>query len=73
MAAQRPHDPTTPSAPGLSPTVKALGVVSLCTDFSSEMVYPITPILLTRVLGAPVWSIGLIEGIAESTASLLKL
>jgi MFS family permease len=37
------------------------------------MVYPITPILLTRVLGAPAWTIGLIEGIAESTASLLKL
>jgi MFS family permease len=37
------------------------------------MVYPITPILLTRVLGAPAWTVGLIEGIAESTASLLKL
>src|SRR5690348_8788739 len=57
----------------LSPTVKALGFVSLCTDVSSEMVYPLTPTFLTRILGAPAWTVGLIEGIAESTASLLKL
>lgn len=60
-------------APGLSPTVRALGWVSLCTDLSSEMVYPLTPGFLTRVLGAPAWAVGLIEGVAESTASLLKL
>jgi len=58
---------------GLSPTVRTLGWVSLCTDVSSEMVYPLTPGFLTRVLGAPAWSVGLIEGVAESTASLLKL
>src|SRR2546423_9537890 len=57
----------------LSPTVKALGLVSLFTDFSSEMVYPINPVFLTQVLRAPAWAVGLIEGIAESTASLLKL
>ncbi|MEO0866949.1 MAG: MFS transporter [Cyanobacteria bacterium J06642_11] len=57
----------------LTPTVRALGWVSLCTDFASKMVYPITPIFLTSVLGAPVWTVGVIEGIAESTASLLKL
>ncbi len=57
----------------LSPTVRALGWVSLCTDISSEMVYPLTPGFLTRVLGAPAWAVGLIEGVAESTASLLKL
>jgi len=59
--------------PGLSPTVKRLGIVSLLSDVSSEMVYPLNPIFLTRVLGAPPWALGLIEGIAESTASLLKL
>jgi MFS family permease len=53
--------------------VKALGLVSLCTDISSEMVYAVNPIFLTKVLGAPVWTVGLIEGIAESTASILKL
>lgn len=57
----------------LSPTVKALGIVSMFADVSSEMVYPLNPMFLTRVLGAPPWALGLIEGIAESTASLLKL
>lgn len=58
---------------GLSPTVRALGWVSLCADMSSEMVYPLTPTFLTRVLGAPAWVVGVVEGIAESNASLLKL
>ncbi len=56
----------------LPPTVKALGFVSLLTDLSSEMVYPINGTLL-RMLGAPASVIGLIEGLAESTASVLKL
>lgn len=58
--------------PPLPPTVKALGFVSLLTDLSSEMVYPVNNTLL-RMLGAPASVIGLIEGLAESTASLLKL
>ena len=57
----------------MHPTVRALGWVSLFTDLSTKMVYPITPLFLTAVLGAPVWSVGVIEGIAESAASLLKL
>jgi MFS family permease len=57
----------------LSPAVRVLGLVSLFTDFSSEMVYPVNPVFLTKVLGAPPWAIGLIEGVAETTASLLKL
>ena len=60
-------------ARGLTPTVKALGWVSLLTDFASKMVYPLIPIFLTSVLGAPVWTVGVIEGIAESAASILKL
>ena len=56
----------------LSPTVKRLGLVSFLADVSSEMLYPITPIFLTTVLGASVSSVGLIEGLAEATASLLK-
>jgi MFS family permease len=58
--------------PVLPATVKALGFVSLLTDISSEMVYPLNGRLL-RMLGAPTWVIGLIEGLAESTASVLKL
>lgn len=50
-----------------------LGVVSLLTDLSSEMIYPILPLFLANTLGASTVFIGLIEGIAESTASLLKV
>ena len=50
-----------------------LGFVSLFNDIASEMIYPIIPIFLTAVLGAPMAVIGMIEGIAEATASLLKV
>jgi MFS family permease len=50
-----------------------LSVVSLLTDFSSEMIYPLLPFFLTSVLGAGPAFLGLIEGVAETTASLLKL
>ena len=46
----------------------ALGVVSLLTDLSSEMIYPLLPLFLTSVLAAGAVSIGIIEGVAESTA-----
>lgn len=49
-----------------------LSIVSLLIDMSSEMVYPIIPIFLTTVLGATPSIVGIIEGIAESLASLLK-
>jgi MFS family permease len=57
----------------LSKNVVVLGLVSFFNDCASEMVYPIVPIFLTATLGAPVAVVGLIEGIAESTASLLKV
>ena len=57
----------------LPKNVLVLGLVSFFNDFASEMVYPIVPIFLTATLGAPVAAVGLIEGIAESTASLLKV
>lgn len=50
-----------------------LGLVSCFADISSEMVYPIIPIYLTAVLGATPALVGIIEGIAESIASLLKV
>ena len=49
-----------------------LGITSLLTDISSEMVYPLIAVYLTT-LGATPAIIGMIEGIAESTASLLKV
>ncbi len=50
-----------------------LGIVSLLTDLSTEMVYPLIPLYLTSVLGATPAVVGVIEGIAESLASLLKI
>ena len=50
-----------------------LGLVSFFTDISTEMVYPILPIYLTSVMGATPAIIGIIEGLAESLASIIKL
>lgn len=52
--------------------VVILGLVSLFTDIASEMLYPVTPIFLTAVLGSSMAVVGIIEGIAEITAGLLK-
>ena len=49
-----------------------LSLVSLFTDMASEMLYPITPIFLSSVLGASMAVVGMIEGLAEVTAGLLK-
>ncbi|HVT41287.1 MAG TPA: MFS transporter [Gemmatimonadaceae bacterium] len=57
----------------LSRNVKALAAVSLLTDAASEMIYPLLPLFLSTVLGASASMIGTIEGLAESTASMLKL
>ncbi len=56
----------------LSPQVRDLGWVSFFADLSSEIVYPLFPVFVTVVLGAPVAVLGLIEGIAEATASITK-
>lgn len=53
--------------------VVALGLVSFFTDFSSEMIYPLLPVFISTTLGAGPAVLGLIEGVAEATASLLKL
>jgi len=56
----------------LDPNVRSLGLVSFFADLSSEIVYPLFPIFVTTVLGVPVAILGLIEGIAEATASITK-
>lgn len=58
---------------GISRNVFALGLVSFFNDVASEIVYPLVPIFLTSVLGAPATIVGLVEGIAEATASTLKV
>lgn len=54
-------------------TVIALGLVSFLTDLSSEMIYPLLPVFLVDVLGAGAIALGTIEGLAESTAAILKV
>jgi MFS family permease len=54
-------------------SVIVLGLVSLANDAASEMVTPLLPVFLTAVLGAGPAVVGLVEGLAESTASVLKL
>ena len=58
---------------GITGNVLILGLVSFLTDVSSEMIYPLLPLFLTTLLGAGPAFLGIIEGIAESTSSLLKL
>jgi len=58
---------------GITRNVLVLGLVSLLTDVSSEMIYPLLPLFLVSVLGAGPAFLGVIEGVAESTAALLKL
>ncbi len=53
--------------------VVALSAVSLLNDTSSEIIYPLLPAFLALAVGASPFAIGLIEGFAESLASLLKL
>lgn len=57
----------------LGPNVLVLGAVSLLTDVASEMIYPLLPLFLTSVLAAGPAALGAIEGLAESTAALVKL
>lgn len=55
-----------------SRNVWIVGLVSLFTDISSEMLVPVLPIFLSAVLGTPAAAIGLIEGTAEAMASVMK-
>ena len=65
---------TSPSAKHAMPmAVIVLGIVSLLNDVASEMIYPVLPLFLATVLGAGPVALGLIEGIAEATSSLLKV
>ena len=74
-----PEHPAVNSAGSATPrarlprTVKALATVSFFTDVSSEMIYPLLPAFLTATLGASAAWVGIIEGAADATASLLKL
>jgi len=59
--------------PNMPRTVWALGLVSLFMDLSSEIVHGLLPLFLTVTLGASVATVGVIDGIAEATASISKV
>ena len=67
----RAPDPHAPRR--LSPNVAALGYVSMLTAMSSAMIYGLLPVFMVRVLGISIASVGLIEGIAEASNSLIKI
>ena len=54
-------------------TVWALGAVSLLMDLSSELVHSLLPVLMVSLLGASMLAVGVVEGVAEATASIVKL
>lgn len=58
---------------GLNPNVFFLGVVSLLTDISSEMIFTLVPLFLSNVLGAATTIIGLIGGLSESVDAILRI
>ena len=58
--------------PWLSHNLRVLSLVSLLQDTASELLYPILPIFLVGVLGAPVAVVGLVEGLADGAAALTK-
>ncbi len=58
---------------GLSRNVRVLGFASLLNDVASEMIFPLVPTFLVGVLGGSKASLGAIEGVADSTASIVKL
>jgi MFS family permease len=58
---------------GLPGPIWLLGWASLVTDMATEMIYPLLPLFLTRVLGAGAMSLGIIEGVAEAANSALKI
>ncbi|HEY7547093.1 MAG TPA: MFS transporter [Blastocatellia bacterium] len=66
-----PRHSVSASSERLSPSAITIGLVSLFADISTEMIYPLLPIYLTQVLAAPKSAVGLIEGIAVGTASIV--
>ena len=66
------HNPV-PRRPAIPRTVWALGIVSMFMDVSSEIIHALLPLFLTTTLGVSVAMVGLIDGIAEATASITKV
>ena len=59
--------------PAIPPGVWALGFVSMLMDISSEMIHALLPVYMVTVMGTSTLAVGLVEGVAESTASIVKV
>ncbi|HYH21503.1 MAG TPA: MFS transporter [Azospirillum sp.] len=70
---ESPTAEASPAKARLPPGVWALGLVSLCMDLSSEMIHSLLPVFLVTVLGVSALSVGIIEGVGEATASIVKI
>ena len=68
-----PPRPNVPASARLPPGIWALGFVSMLMDISSEMIHALLPLYMVGALGASTLAVGLIEGIAEATASITKV
>jgi MFS family permease len=73
MRISKPQAKTGVFLSGLTRNVILLGVVSMLTDLSSQMIFPLIPLYLVSVLFASASIVGLIEGAADATSSLLKV
>ncbi len=75
ISRQKMNDSPTRAAPlrQIPPSVWALGFVSLLMDFSSEMIHALLPVYLVGAMGATMAEVGVIEGVAEATASVVKI
>ena len=67
------HGPPVTNKPRIPRNVWVLGIVSMFMDTSSEMIHALLPVLLVGTLGVTAFSLGIIEGIAEGTASITKI
>ncbi len=74
MSPPQDKEPTRkPSVREVPTAVWVLGFVSMLMDISSEMIHALLPVYLVTVLGASMSTVGLIEGMAEATASVVKV
>ncbi len=70
-----PQDDASAAAgePPLAHNVRVLGLSSLINDIAGEMIFPLIPMFLLEVLGVGKSALGIVEGVADSTASIVKL
>jgi len=73
LPASRKHSPSTKRYFGMDPNIFFLGLVSLLTDISNEMIFTLVPLVLKNIIGAGTGIIGLVGGLSDSTEGLFKI